>query len=185
MALKEYEKCSNVLLTKNSFFDNIRAIFMGHSYPYSVVYTDGFISQNRKDGVNRTPFGIIVKGIILRIDAPDEPLSLEEASLLIKNQVFAGYKAYLPPIDVLKYIKKNIKDINRLILQLGGDEFVGDWYASCNEYNDYSRTTGHLVNKRDLTNLRVWAVHMNSPCFLNSSYTLVGDKIRIRLVYLF
>ena len=60
MALKEYEKCSNVLLTENSFFDNIRAIFMGHSYPYSVVYTDGFISQNRKDGVNRTPLGIIV-----------------------------------------------------------------------------------------------------------------------------
>ena len=185
MALKEYQDCSSVALKKNSFWDNLKAIFFAHSYPYSVVYTDGYVSQNRKDGMNRTPFGIIVKGVILRLDAPDEKISLLEVSDLIDNQFFAGYRAYLPPLHVLKYIRSHIKEINKLITLLGGDPFVGDWYASCNEYTDFSLGSQYLIKVVNFSrsNMRMWAVHMSAPWFVGCSYTLPSDKSRIRLVY--
>ena len=180
MALRKYdEKCRNVVLSYNGIFNDLIAIFFAHSFPYKVVYTDGFISEDKRHLQDRTPFGIIIKGFILRIDAPDEEMTTTEALPLLLNEEFAGYKAFLPTYDLLCYLQRHLSSINRELKELGGTELVGGWYGSCNEYNDYTRTTGHLVCKQDLSYKRVYAIHMNS----GYGHTQVGDKIFIRLVY--
>ena len=84
---------------------------------------------------------------------------------------------------MLLYVRNHIKTINRLLKELGGTEFFGDWYVSCNEYTEDTPKIGGFENKRNLSNLRAYAVHMNLPSYVGNSYSLVGDKNFIRIVY--
>ena len=188
MDIKNYSKETegvklHLILRYNSWFDDFKAIFFAHSYPYSVVYTDGLISQDKNDGIGRVPLGIIVKGIIIRIDAPKEKMTLLEASKLLEEECFAELKAYLPTFKALKHIRSNLSTINNLIKQLGGTEFVGGWYASCTHYYDrFVSDEDKFVRKFEGD--KVKTIHMNMRSDWGEGYALPSDKFYVRICYL-
>lgn len=188
MDIKNYSKETegvklHLILRYNSWFDDFKAIFFAHSYPYSVVYTDGLISQDKNDGIGRVPFGIVVKGIIIRIDAPKEKMTLLEASKLLEEDCFAELKAYLPTFKALKHIRSNLSTINNLIKQLGGTEFVGGWYASCTHYCERYIDDEHKF-VRNFEGDKVKTIHMNMRSNLGEGYALPSDKFYVRICYL-
>ncbi len=173
----------HLILRYNSWFDDFKAIFFAHSYPYSVVYTDGLISQDKKDGIDRVPFGIVVKDIIIRIDAPKEKMTLLEAGNLLEENSFAELKAYLPTFKALKHIRSNLSTINNLIKQLGGTEFFGGRYASCTHHCErYIDDEYKFV--RNFATDKVKTIHMNMRSNLGEGYALQNDETFVRICYL-
>jgi hypothetical protein len=77
-----------------------------------------------------------------------------------------------------------LKSINRELEELGGDKIVGDWYASSDEFvEDPSIKVSETNHLADVSNKKVYAIHMNLSDCLSTSYTTKDEKSYIRFAY--
>ena len=188
MALKEFDfsKLSIIYTKEQDYWKEIKALLKGESFAFRVVYTDGFISSRKVDKIGRVPFGFVINGEIIRLDAPVEAIKLKDSYKILNEKItFSGLLPYCPSYVTLRYIRKNLSKINRFIEEIGGDVFKAGWYASCSEIDKYYASTFKpSCNLQKVFNTSVYAVHMTSPKDIGFSYATPETEVFIRICYL-
>lgn len=112
------------------FWTMIKCFFTRPCYTYPVVYTDGLISHVVSDGETRTPWGIAIGDYVIAIRAPKEEMSVEAARKHNNTVAFAGYRGSFLNIEVLRYVRRNIRTFNNMLKALNGDILQEGVYMS-------------------------------------------------------
>ena len=130
----------NAVLKQYGFWTTLKIMLKGKSncYPFPVAYTDGLMSFCRQDTVGRVPWGLILGKYILKLVDNPQPMEITQTEAYCKNIVFCGQRAILMPIELLRYIKRNVCAINSALSELGGTLFFHELYRSGTSAGDGS-----------------------------------------------
>ncbi len=124
----------DAIIRKYKFWDELKSMITHRCYLYPIVYTDGLISHVVSDGQTRTPYGFALGNYIIPFIAPEEEMTPTKALFQCRNVVFADTKGCLPSVEILRYIRSHLREINKLIEAFDGNVFENVPYLSCDKY---------------------------------------------------
>lgn len=122
-ALPSYFLGEEAIIRKYKFWDELKNLLTRKCYLYPVVYTDGLISYVASDGNTRTPYGFALGDYIIPFAAPKDEMTPVQARFHCKKVIFANIKGELPSMQILRYLRSNIRYINKMIDAFDGDIF--------------------------------------------------------------
>lgn len=120
----------DAIIRRYKFWDELKSLITRKCYPYPIVYTDGLISHVASDGDCREPYGFALGDFIIPFVTEECELTPVRANFQCKKVIFANIKGELPSLDMLRYIRSNLRQINKLIDAFDGNVFKDEPYLS-------------------------------------------------------